>query len=660
VSEYVIRQACNELPRLPLEGFLDLTYRCNNNCRHCWLWTPDTKAEESRELTFAEIMRIADEARSLGCRSWSISGGEPMLRPDFEEIFDYITQQGSYTLNTNGTLITPHIASLMKRKGTKMVALYGATADVHDHITRTPGSFDAFMRGCSLLREAGAGFIVQVIPMKDNFHQFGGMMNLAESLSPHSRIGSAWLYLSASGDPDKNREIAAQRLSPDEALEIDKPDICYEEATDRQPACSGCTTAPDDLLFASCISSRRDFHIDPYGQASFCAFIKERSLRYALRKGAFSEFWDGFIPSITNRVKGGEEYRSNCGSCELKKECRWCGVYGFLEHGRFPAKVEYLCHVARESRKFSEDWKQRHRRYFINAGITIQVDSDIPIHDITFDKAVSKFEVREPGKDIVTIRHHFSLPVLNYNELGEKVYSRLPWAIYKKEDSWIYLSTASPDEEGKPHQVAIFNKDHSKARIFNSDTTYFSLGGLNSLCLFPTDQIMIARILADRSGFYLHSAGVIFNGHGLLFVGHSEAGKSTTVRMLKERAEILCDDRNILKKENGQWTIHGTWSHGEIPDVSPGSAPLKAIFFLEKAPENRLVPIMDEKEAFAGLLACVIKPLVDAGWWEKTLSFIEDVSRNIPCFRLYFDKSGRMISLMEKLITEPQKDNKKA
>ena len=87
-----------------------------------------------------------------------------MLRPDFSEIFDYITSHAkTYSINTNGTLITPEIAELMKRKGNKMVALYGATADVHDRVTRNPGSFAATMRGFSLLKEAGAGFVVQII-----------------------------------------------------------------------------------------------------------------------------------------------------------------------------------------------------------------------------------------------------------------------------------------------------------------------------------------------------------------------------------------------------------------------------------------------------------------------------------------------------------------
>jgi MoaA/NifB/PqqE/SkfB family radical SAM enzyme len=114
------------LPRLPLEGMLDLTYRCDNHCLHCWLWFSSTTQEIQAELSFEEIRRIVDEARQMGCQAWKISGGEPMLRPDFPEIFDYITRKAEhYNLSTNGGLITPEIAQLMTRRGLKMVALYG-------------------------------------------------------------------------------------------------------------------------------------------------------------------------------------------------------------------------------------------------------------------------------------------------------------------------------------------------------------------------------------------------------------------------------------------------------------------------------------------------------------------------------------------------------
>jgi MoaA/NifB/PqqE/SkfB family radical SAM enzyme len=316
----------NELPRLPLEGKIDLTYRCNNQCRHCWLSLPAGAREKNSELTFDEIRRIVDDARKMGCRQWSISGGAPLLRAAFPEIFDYLTRKAvSYTLNTNGTMITPEIAKLLTRRGTKMIALYGATADVYDHITRNPGGFEKLTRGFENLRQAGAGFIVQLIPMKDNYHQWNDMIVLAKTLSKHWRCGAPWLYLSCDGSKQRTEDIIGQRLSPADVIELDQPDVSYEERNAKPE------TLPDDRLFANCIARRRDFHVDPYGQMSWCGFIKDKALRYDLRKGYFADAWDNFIPSCADKVRGGDEWQKNCGSCESRKDCRWCAVYAYLE-----------------------------------------------------------------------------------------------------------------------------------------------------------------------------------------------------------------------------------------------------------------------------------------------------------------------------------------
>ncbi len=157
VKNFTSTRYVDQFPRVPLEGELDITFRCNNNCRHCWIRISPDAPEISEEMSFDEIIRLVDEAKKLGCREWNLNGGEPMLRPDFPEIFDYITRNSSnYSLNTNGTLITPKIAELMKRPGNKMISLYGATAEVNDYITRNPGSFEAAMRGLAYLKEAGA------------------------------------------------------------------------------------------------------------------------------------------------------------------------------------------------------------------------------------------------------------------------------------------------------------------------------------------------------------------------------------------------------------------------------------------------------------------------------------------------------------------------
>jgi hypothetical protein len=195
----------------------------------------------------------------------------------------------------------------------------------------------------------------------------------------------------------------------------------------------------------------------------------------------------------------------------------------------------------------------------------------------------------------------------------------------------------------------VVNHNHTLLETYNRRTKVFRNGNLYSLTLFPTDQILLSRILADREGCYLHAGGVVFNNKGFLFVGHSEAGKSTMVTMLKPEAEVLCDDRMVLRRWPDGFKIHGTWSHGDVPDVSSRSAHLKGIFFIEKASENRLIPIDDRKEAIKKILPFLIKPLPTAKWWHQMFTLAENVTREVPFYSLYFDKSGKVVDLLRHL-----------
>jgi MoaA/NifB/PqqE/SkfB family radical SAM enzyme len=648
MSLYTQRKQTERLPRLPLRGTIDLTYRCNNDCRHCWLRIDPEAADAERELTFDEIRRLVDEARTMGCRSWTISGGEPMLRADFAGIFAYVTKHSAaYTLNTNGTLITPEIARLMKRKGAKLVALYGATAAVHDAVTRTPGSFAALKRGIAYLREEKAGFTVQVVPMKTNFHEYEAMVRLAESWSPSWRVGAAWFYLSADGDADKNREIRDERLSPVDVLRLDRPEETSGGLGGEPDA--GCGSAAGGGLYAECIAGRRDFHVDPYGGMSFCGFVKDPALRLDLRRMSIREAWDDRLPALASKVKPTKKYAENCGACGLRSDCRWCPVFAYLEHRDHSAKVDYLCAIAREERALKEEWVRTHRRSFTIAGLSVRVEADLPITDSTFQPKFALFNAPDSGKYAISVRHHFSLPDLQGEDLGEEVYRRPPWAIYRKGDAWIYLGIYPDPEDTRVHRVIVFNDDHTRARIFNPSAELFLRGGLDSLLLLSSDQIALARVLPFVGGAFIHAAGVDFEGRGLLFAGPSEAGKSTVVKMLKGRAKVLCDDRMIVRKETGGFRIHGTWSHGEIPDVSPDSAPLSAVFFLRQARENRLERIRDPKAVLKNLLPRLVRPLVTADWWERVLALAGGIAAEIPCYDMHFDKSGKIVDALEEL-----------
>ncbi len=700
----------NKIPRLPLEGDIDLTYRCNNNCRHCWLFLPVNAHEKKEELSFDEIRRIVDEARAMGCRQWNISGGEPLLRPDFPEIFDYLTRKSvSYTLNTNGTLITPEIARLLTRKGTKMIALYGATAEIYDHVTRHPGGFEKLMRGFEYLKEADASFILQLIPMRANYHQWDKMIALAKSLSKHWRCGAPWLYFSCDGSIEKNKEIQEQRLAPADVVNLDKPDPTYEERmaelekhtcereeSNQTEKICGIVEDGNDRLFAGCIACRRDFHIDPYGRMSWCSFIKDNTLRYDLRQGTFTEAWDKFIPSCADKVRGGDEWRANCGSCENRNDCRWCAAYAYLETGRYSAPIKHLCAVAKEARKFKEDWQKKHHCYFRVAGITVRIESDVDFSKIKFKDELMAFAAEGPGNDNIELRHYFELPDLKRMDLGRELYRKPPWAISRnKNGAWLYRGISPEKDDETLHRVAVFDSDHVHGTIYNQpdDLERIFKNGWESLSLFPTDQIWLGPLLADRNAVLLHSAAAVVDGKGLVFIGHSEAGKSTTMELLKAAnregvlsAEILCDDRNVLrcwpgaviaskakqyqssasvKSEKkipsplrgqgkgggeGQWLVHGTWSHGTTADVSPSSAPLCAILFLKQDRKNKIEPLSDRKKIWHNLLATLIRPMVTAEWWQKELDILERIVNDIPCYTMHFDKSGKIVEEIIKLV----------
>jgi radical SAM protein with 4Fe4S-binding SPASM domain len=227
-------------------------------------------------------------------------------------------------------------------------------------------------------------------------------------------------------------------------IELDKPDLSGEECEEAEMDHAFCHTG-DDGFFAKCIKGRRDFHVDPYGQMTFCSFIKDPQMRYDLRNGSFREAWEVFIPSLSNRIKGGGEYLETCGSCELRSHCRWCPVYGYLECGRYSAPVKYLCAVAEQNRKFKEDWEKNHRQYFDCAGITIRIESDLPMDEEILHPTFRLFQVRKPQgprKEMIAIRKHSELPYLADQDLGEIIFRKGQWTVRRKEDSWIYLNYA--------------------------------------------------------------------------------------------------------------------------------------------------------------------------------------------------------------------------
>ena len=97
--------------RIPVSGSIELTYRCNLRCIHCYLdRRSNLESTIARELTTQQIIAIIDQISDAGCLFLLLTGGEPLSRNDFPEIYRHAKKRGMIlTVFTNGTLITDTI-----------------------------------------------------------------------------------------------------------------------------------------------------------------------------------------------------------------------------------------------------------------------------------------------------------------------------------------------------------------------------------------------------------------------------------------------------------------------------------------------------------------------------------------------------------------------
>jgi MoaA/NifB/PqqE/SkfB family radical SAM enzyme len=137
--------------RIPITGSFELTFRCNLRCVHCYCNLPPNDQDAiEKELTTEEVFDIFDQIAEAGCLWLLITGGEPLLRKDFLEIYTYAKKKGFIiTLFTNGTLITEEIADYLKEWPPNKVeiTLYGVTSETYERVTGISGSFKRCKRG---------------------------------------------------------------------------------------------------------------------------------------------------------------------------------------------------------------------------------------------------------------------------------------------------------------------------------------------------------------------------------------------------------------------------------------------------------------------------------------------------------------------------------
>jgi hypothetical protein len=294
-------------------------------------------------------------------------------------------------------------------------------------------------------------------------------------------------------------------------------------------------------------------------------------------------------------------------------------------------------------------------KYYQVAGITVQVNSDFPISENTFHPKFKLFEVNGPGKDNVIVNHHFYLPDLAKNTglLENGIYNKDQWNIYKTQDIWLYKYHPVFPDDPEHSAMGLFNRNHTHVDIYTDDINegQYQKGRFSALTLFNTDQILFAKILCDRNGLIIHSNGFDIFGNGILLSGESGSGKSTLSAMLKKQGfQILCDDRMFIIHEENSYMAYGNWCHGTVPEVSQTSVPLRAIFFLEKSDKNSITLIENKKQIAKHLIQSMVKPFLNPQDWDKTFTMIENMTKDINCYILKFDLSGKICDKIKNLV----------
>jgi hypothetical protein len=224
----------------------------------------------------------------------------------------------------------------------------------------------------------------------------------------------------------------------------------------------------------------------------------------------------------------------------------------------------------------------------------------------------------------------YDLGILSYHRVGAMACWRQP----------------GPSQCEVPRRLMIINEDLHTGQIW-TDTPEPERDG--PALYHPLDAVLVNHLLVQRSeGITLHATGVDYLGRGLLFVGFSGAGKSTMAGLWRDvpGARLLCDDRIIVRLQDGQAWMYGTPWHSKVTTVNNIAMPVDSIFVIRHGTRNE-AKLLSPGVATVQMMARSFLPFWDAETSAWVMRFVSDLATTVPCYDLGFVPDRTVIDYLQ-------------
>jgi radical SAM protein with 4Fe4S-binding SPASM domain len=304
---------------IPLSVHIDVTYRCNERCEHCYL-----DHEDHGEMTTAEIKGILDQLAAAGTFLLTFSGGEVFLRRDFLEIVAYARKLlFNVKVKTNGVMIREFQAQELRRLGVEQIqiSVYSHRPEVHDAITRLPGSLAKTIRAIRFLREQGLKVTIANVLMKTNFDDYKGTQALAHDLGVVYGL-----------DPTITPKMDGDRSVLDLGVAGSMLPAVFHDETLVGDAAAYCAPPPapgeDVMNGIPCSAGHTSCYITPYAEVFPC--VQFPIVCGNLRQQKFEDIWRN-APQFHEVRSIRARDLTTCSSCSHVGTCSRCPGQAYME-----------------------------------------------------------------------------------------------------------------------------------------------------------------------------------------------------------------------------------------------------------------------------------------------------------------------------------------